>query len=47
MGQRRSDKRGIALAGGGPLGGIYEIGALSALEEALRSSSPSATFMWV
>ncbi len=27
---------GIALAGGGPLGGIYEIGALMALEQALR-----------
>ena len=33
--RRRSDKVGIALAGGGPLGGIYEIGALAALEEAL------------
>jgi len=27
--------RGVALAGGGPLGAIYEIGALVALEEAL------------
>jgi predicted acylesterase/phospholipase RssA len=27
---------GIALAGGGPLGGIYEIGALLALQEALN-----------
>jgi NTE family protein len=35
-GRRRNDKVGIALAGGGPLGGIYEIGALVALEEALR-----------
>ena len=25
---------GLALAGGGPLGAIYEIGALCALEEA-------------
>jgi predicted acylesterase/phospholipase RssA len=33
---RRNDKVGIALAGGGPLGGIYEIGALVALEQALR-----------
>ncbi len=32
----RSGKIGIALAGGGPLGGIYEIGALVALEKALR-----------
>ena len=34
-GQRRKGKLGIALAGGGPLGGIYEIGALLALEKAL------------
>jgi predicted acylesterase/phospholipase RssA len=27
---------GVALAGGGPLGGIYEVGALVALDEALR-----------
>ncbi|HTS23340.1 MAG TPA: patatin-like phospholipase family protein [Casimicrobiaceae bacterium] len=27
---------GLALAGGGPLGGIYEVGALLALSEALR-----------
>ncbi len=40
MGKRRSnEKLGIALAGGGPLGGIYEIGALVALEEALRGLS--------
>src|SRR5271166_3028471 len=35
-GRRRTGKLGIALAGGGPLGGIYEIGALLALEEALK-----------
>ena len=34
--RRRDGKVGIALAGGGPLGGIYEIGALVAMEEALR-----------
>ena len=28
--------RGVALAGGGPLGAVYEIGALAALDEALR-----------
>ena len=28
-------KIGLALAGGGPLGGIYEVGALIALNEAL------------
>src|SRR5271165_5975237 len=35
-GRRRRGKVGIALAGGGPLGGIYEIGALLALDEALK-----------
>ena len=35
-GRRRNGKVGIALAGGGPLGGIYEIGALVALEAALK-----------
>ena len=35
MSRRSRSKTGIALAGGGPLGGIYEIGALVALEEAL------------
>src|SRR6516225_585505 len=34
-GRRRKEKLGIALAGGGPLGAIYEIGALVALEKAL------------
>jgi predicted acylesterase/phospholipase RssA len=29
-------RKGIALAGGGPVGGIYELGALLALDEALR-----------
>ncbi|MDQ5879181.1 MAG: hypothetical protein QG616_644 [Pseudomonadota bacterium] len=33
--RRRPAKLGLALAGGGPLGGIYEVGALAALEEAL------------
>ncbi len=31
----KRDPAGIALAGGGPLGGIYELGALVALDEAL------------
>jgi NTE family protein len=38
MDEHKSIKRnpsGIALAGGGPLGGIYEVGALVALDEAL------------
>ena len=33
---RRAPRIGLALAGGGPLGAIYEIGALCALEEALQ-----------
>ncbi|HXF47515.1 MAG TPA: patatin-like phospholipase family protein [Burkholderiaceae bacterium] len=32
----RRSRIGLALAGGGPLGAIYEIGALAALSEALR-----------
>ncbi|MGO9741827.1 MAG: patatin-like phospholipase family protein [Roseiarcus sp.] len=35
MSRRACGRLGIALAGGGPLGGIYEIGALVALQEAL------------
>ena len=33
--QRTRPKIAMALAGGGPLGAIYEIGALCALEEGL------------
>ena len=35
MTRKRPARIGLALAGGGPLGAIYEIGALCALEEAL------------
>jgi predicted acylesterase/phospholipase RssA len=35
-GRPRRPRVGLALAGGGPLGAIYEIGALSALTEALE-----------
>ena len=35
MTRRTSARIGLALAGGGPLGAIYEIGALCALEESL------------
>lgn len=38
---------GIALAGGGPLGAIYEIGALMALDEALRGISLAACDIYV
>jgi predicted acylesterase/phospholipase RssA len=37
--RRRPAKIGLALAGGGPLGAIYEIGALCALEESLEGIS--------
>lgn len=35
-GKSRTPRIGLALAGGGPLGAIYEIGALCALEEAIE-----------
>ena len=34
---RSTSKVGLALAGGGPEGSIYEIGAVRALDEALES----------
>lgn len=34
--RRQPARLGLALAGGGPLGGIYEVGALAALSEALN-----------
>jgi NTE family protein len=34
--KNRKPKVALALAGGGPLGAIYEIGALCALDEALE-----------
>lgn len=37
QGRRLKNPRfGLALAGGGPLGGVYEVGALAALDEALE-----------
>jgi NTE family protein len=36
---RKRDPAGVALAGGGPLGGIYEVGALIALDESLQGLS--------
>ncbi len=35
--KRKRDLAGVALAGGGPLGGIYEVGALVALDEFFRA----------
>ena len=33
--QRSGPRIGLALAGGGPIGAIYEIGALCALEDTI------------
>lgn len=41
------DTIGIALAGGGPLGAIYEIGALVALQEALAGVDLTACHVYV
>jgi len=35
-GKRATGRIGLALAGGGPLGAVYEIGALAALEESIE-----------
>ena len=35
-GKRTAGRVGLALAGGGPLGAVYEIGALAALEESIE-----------
>jgi predicted acylesterase/phospholipase RssA len=40
-------KKGIALAGGGPLGGIWELGALVALDEALIGFEPTDCDVYV
>ena len=44
---RARPKIGIALAGGGPLGGIYEIGALAALADALDGIDFNALDVYV
>jgi len=44
---RARPKLGIALAGGGPLGGIYEIGALAALADALHGVDFNALDVYV
>lgn len=36
IGKRLTGRIGLALAGGGPLGAVYEIGALAALEESIE-----------
>ncbi len=44
---RRKARIGLALAGGGPLGVIYEIGALLALEEALEGVDFTDLYVYV
>lgn len=45
--RRRAERIGLALAGGGPVGAVYEIGALRALEEALPQLSLDALEVYV
>ncbi len=48
MGERKRRPRvGLALAGGGPFGAIYEIGALAALEEAIEGLELNALDCYV
>lgn len=44
---RRGGKVGVALAGGGPLGAFYEIGALHALNEAMQGRDFTALDVYV
>src|SRR5579871_606377 len=46
-GARQARRIGLALAGGGPLGGIYEIGALLALNDALDGIDLNELFVYV
>jgi predicted acylesterase/phospholipase RssA len=43
----RHSKIGLALAGGGPVGGIYEVGAMAALDEALEGADFNRFGMYV
>ena len=45
--RRRSQGVGLALAGGGPGGAVYEIGALRALEEAIEGFEPNRLDVYV
>ena len=44
---RRSGRIGLALAGGGPLGGIYEVGALLALTDSIDNLDCTALDVYV
>lgn len=46
-GRDRSSRIGLALAGGGPEGAVYEIGALRALEEAVEGLDLNDLFLYV
>lgn len=46
-GKRAPSRVGLALAGGGPLGGIYELGALLALSESLEGIDFNALDVYV
>ncbi|MDW8479495.1 MAG: patatin-like phospholipase family protein [Xanthomonadales bacterium] len=45
--RRRGGRIGLAVAGGGPLGGTYELGALRALEEAVEGLDLTALDVYV
>ncbi|NZA26031.1 patatin-like phospholipase family protein [Luteimonas sp. SJ-92] len=45
--RRRPPRIGLAVAGGGPIGGMYELGALRALDEALEGFDPTGLDCYV
>lgn len=45
--RRRKPRIGLALAGGGPVGGVYEIGALCALQDGLEGLDLNALDVYV
>ena len=45
--RRDATRIGLALAGGGPFGGIYEVGALLALADSIRGFDPSRLDVYV
>ena len=45
--QRSRGRIGLAIAGGGPIGGMYELGALRALDEAIEGFDPTHLEVYV
>ena len=45
--QRSQGRIGLAIAGGGPIGGMYELGALRALDEAIEGFDPTHLEVYV